>query len=147
MTQALLKQQLAWWMSHEPQLLEKLADSLRVRFESLLELPELPVLLVECLKFLYLAGNANNNEKLTPSIIVDETWHGLILFTASYQQFCQQFYGAFIHHHPGGDEASNHKQLQFTLYALQAQFGKLDSTIWPTDAVLDITGQCGTCES
>jgi hypothetical protein len=144
MNQALLTQQLAWWMSHEPQLFEKLADSLRVRFDPL---PELSILLVECLKFLYLAGNVKNNEKFTPSIMVDETWHCLILFTASYQQFCQQFYGEFIHHHPGGDEAVNHKQLQFTLYALQAQFGKLDSTIWPTDVVLDITGSCSTCES
>jgi hypothetical protein len=144
MNQKLLAEQSAWWMSHEPQLLEKLADSLRTRFDPL---PELSILLVECLKFLYLAGNAKKNEKFTPSIMVDETWHCLILFTASYQQFCQTFYGEFIHHHPGGDEAVNYKQLQFTLYALQAQFGKLESTIWPTDVVLDITGSCSTCES
>lgn len=147
MNEMVIKQQLDWWLSHEPQLLEKLEQSLLGRFATLPELPELPVLLVECLKFLYLASKTNKNEKFTPSVIVDETWHCLILFTASYHKFCQQFYGAFIHHHPGGDEVSNHKQLQFTLYALQAQFGRLDSTIWPTDAVLDITGQCGSCES
>jgi len=149
MNDVMLQQQLNWWLEREPQLLEKLMDSLNTRFS--VEIAP-SALLLECFKFLYLAGEANkqqpqHRDKFTPSIIVDETWHCLILYTQSYHQFCQKFYGAFIHHHPGGDEEDNYKQLQFTLYALQAQFGKLDATIWPTDAVLDITGQCSTCES
>lgn len=149
MNHDLMKQQLSWWLSNEPQLLTKLEDSLNKQFD---ELPNLSVLLTECLKFLYLAGHAqqadgSSYQKFTPSVLVDEAWHCLILHTRSYHQFCQQFYGAFIHHHPGGDEATNHKQLQTTLYALQDQFGKLDANVWPASNVLDISGKCSACES
>jgi hypothetical protein len=35
-----------------------------------------------------------------PSRAVDEAWHGLILCTALYADFCQRAYGTFLHHHP-----------------------------------------------
>jgi hypothetical protein len=37
-----------------------------------------------------------------PSHAVDEAWHGLILCTARYAEFCDQAYGRFLHHHPDG---------------------------------------------
>ena len=37
-----------------------------------------------------------------PSRAVDEAWHGLILCTARYSEFCQAAYGRFLHHHPDG---------------------------------------------
>ena len=37
-----------------------------------------------------------------PSHAVDEAWHGLILCTARYQDFCTKAYGTFMHHHPVG---------------------------------------------
>ncbi|MGU3501905.1 hypothetical protein [Mycobacterium sp. C31M] len=37
-----------------------------------------------------------------PSHAVDEAWHGLILCTARYQDFCTTAYGKFMHHHPCG---------------------------------------------
>jgi hypothetical protein len=37
-----------------------------------------------------------------PSRAVDEAWHGLILCTARYQEFCNEAYGQFMHHHPVG---------------------------------------------
>src|SRR6185503_18905048 len=37
-----------------------------------------------------------------PSRAVDEAWHGLILCTARYAQFCTAAYGEFLHHHPDG---------------------------------------------
>lgn len=37
-----------------------------------------------------------------PSRAVDEAWHGLILCTARYAQFCRAAYGEFLHHHPDG---------------------------------------------
>lgn len=37
-----------------------------------------------------------------PSHAVDEAWHGLILCTVRYEQFCQAAYGRFLHHHPDG---------------------------------------------
>jgi hypothetical protein len=37
-----------------------------------------------------------------PSHAVDEAWHGLILCTMRYQEFCANAYGRFMHHHPVG---------------------------------------------
>jgi hypothetical protein len=37
-----------------------------------------------------------------PSHAVDEAWHGLILCTARYAEFCHRAYGQFLHHHPEG---------------------------------------------
>ena len=37
-----------------------------------------------------------------PSHAVDEAWHGCILCTARYAEFCDQAYGKFLHHHPEG---------------------------------------------
>ncbi len=38
----------------------------------------------------------------SPTELVDEAWHGFILHTKDYQQFCKQRYGHFIHHVPHG---------------------------------------------
>src|SRR6266516_3585391 len=37
-----------------------------------------------------------------PSHAVDEAWHGFILCTARYAEFCTAAYGTFLHHHPEG---------------------------------------------
>ena len=37
-----------------------------------------------------------------PSHAVDEAWHGLILCTARYRDFCDTAYGRFMDHHPVG---------------------------------------------
>ncbi|HYZ68135.1 MAG TPA: hypothetical protein VE666_10090 [Mycobacterium sp.] len=42
-----------------------------------------------------------------PSRAVDEAWHGLILCTARYQDFCTNAYGQFMHHHPVGGAPAN----------------------------------------
>ncbi len=38
-----------------------------------------------------------------PSHAVDEAWHGLILCTKRYADFCARAYGRFLHHFPEGD--------------------------------------------
>ncbi|MFI5782119.1 hypothetical protein [Nocardia sp. NPDC051570] len=38
-----------------------------------------------------------------PSHAVDEAWHGLILCTNRYADFCDTAYGRFLHHFPEGD--------------------------------------------
>ncbi len=37
-----------------------------------------------------------------PSHAVDEAWHGLILCTERYADFCDRAYGRFLHHYPDG---------------------------------------------
>jgi hypothetical protein len=42
-----------------------------------------------------------------PSRAVDEAWHGLILCTAEYSEFCSRAYGGYLHHHPEGAAPSH----------------------------------------
>lgn len=35
-----------------------------------------------------------------PSTLVDEAWHAFMLCTYEYSQFCEKFFGGFIHHRP-----------------------------------------------
>ncbi|MGE2834195.1 hypothetical protein [Mycobacterium sp. SMC-4] len=37
-----------------------------------------------------------------PSRAVDEAWHGFILCTVRYSDFCTHAYGRYLHHHPEG---------------------------------------------
>lgn len=47
-----------------------------------------------------------------PSEVVDDLWHEFILYTRSYEVFCRQAFGAFLHHSPavvlsGGQRQQN----------------------------------------
>jgi hypothetical protein len=42
-----------------------------------------------------------------PSRAVDEAWHGLILCTMRYDDFCAKAYGKFMHHTPVGGAPAN----------------------------------------
>jgi len=53
----------------------------------------------ELKKFLYLARRSGEALPVT-SIGVDAVWHNFILFTARYQQFCEDLLGGFVHHYP-----------------------------------------------
>lgn len=37
-----------------------------------------------------------------PSVAVDELWHEFIIFTRDYHDFCNNVYGAYLHHDPYG---------------------------------------------
>jgi hypothetical protein len=77
-----------------------------------------------------------------PSHAVDEAWHGFILCTALYQDFCAKAYGRFLHHHPDGVEsavaqpkASMDDQLRRTVVAwsLVARPGE-ECVLWNLDS-------------
>src|SRR3954451_2760734 len=55
-------------------------------------------------QWLRCAGAALRDDQVIgmPSHAVDEAWHGFILCTARYADFCQAAYGRFLHHHPEG---------------------------------------------
>jgi hypothetical protein len=75
-----------------------------------------------------------------PSHAVDEAWHGLILCTALYQQFCAKAYGRFLHHRPvdgapaGTPADSMDDQLRRTVVAwsLVARPGE-ECVLWDLD--------------
>jgi hypothetical protein len=57
---------------------------------------------------------------------VDEVWHGLILFTREYDDFCRTAFGTFIHHVPRTSRTpeSDHGSETF-LAAYQDVFGEI----------------------
>lgn len=52
----------------------------------------------ETLEFLYLCGTSTRS--WVPTKRVDTVWHHFILFTHSYAEFCEHFFGRFVHHIP-----------------------------------------------
>jgi hypothetical protein len=71
------------------------------RFTDLFDIPEQEAddIFNETKKFLFISrmpGVFIPDELL----IVDEMWHNFILFTKEYQQFCQLYFGAYLHHTP-----------------------------------------------
>jgi hypothetical protein len=48
-------------------------------------------------QFLALSGNGTRK---SPTKEVDLAWHEFILFTRDYAQFCEKYFGTFIHHIP-----------------------------------------------
>ncbi|UUY04989.1 hypothetical protein LRS13_05520 [Svornostia abyssi] len=83
-----------------------------------------------------------------PSRAVDEAWHGLILCTARYADFCDAAYGRFLHHHPedGGsdDHAPMGEQLARTVVAwsLVARPGE-ECVLWDLDARVGVEAPWG----
>ena len=83
-------------------------------------------------RFLYLCGAEGHRGPFAPSPVVDEGWHAFILFTEDYAQFCEQFFGRFIHHCPrkSGDVPDGGSAVRRTLDILEQVFGNLPSTRW-----------------
>ena len=87
-----------------------------------------------------------------PSRAVDEAWHGLILCTATYSEFCEQAYGRFLHHHPEGAAPARvaasagdaHEQLRRTVVAwsLVAEPGER-CVLWDLDRQVGVAEPWG----
>jgi hypothetical protein len=50
--------------------------------------------------YFYICHQAQHRGVAMPSQLVDDVWHEFILFTRSYQLFCQKALGHFLHHTP-----------------------------------------------
>jgi len=98
----------------------------------------------ELIKFLDV--NAQTLLKRTPSLVVDAMWHEFILFTKLYDSFCDQRYGRFIHHQPGGSRQENQRQYCETLEDIQRVFGTLNETYWPIPSFMSVDVSCGSCD-
>ena len=122
-------------ISHNPVLISKISKSAQLRHD------EVQRLIEEVIKFLNLI--AFSNQQLTPSIMVDLAWHELILCTRYYHEFCDENWGEFIHHNPGGDQKKNNRNFQKTLILYKKYYGNVPVKFWgdvPEKA-------CGSCES
>lgn len=103
-------------------------------------------------QWLRCCGAAMRDEQVIgmPSHAVDEAWHGLILCTRVYADFCDRAYGRFLHHHPegGGGVPSDPRQLERTVLAWQlvARPGE-ECVLWDADERLGLPEPWGVPEA
>jgi hypothetical protein len=112
--------------------------------------------LSETIKFLYLAA-ASTEGQLTPSVRIDLAWHEFILFTRTYQHFCETNFGKLIHHEPSDNHAVNSQQYADTLALYRQRFGEPPVEFWggakcghEKNSEIDrakVSASCGNCES
>ncbi|MEO0794093.1 MAG: hypothetical protein AAFX93_02970 [Verrucomicrobiota bacterium] len=100
--------------------------------------------LVEVIRFMQLVSNSPTT--LTPSLRVDLVWHEFILFTREYARFCEEQFGHFIHHTPGGSRADNHQQYRNTLRQYNQIFGPPKMSFWANPFLDPDTSGCGACD-
>lgn len=99
--------------------------------------------LLEVIRFMYLC--AHTQSVLTPSALVDAVWHEFILFTRSYENFCTEYLGQFVHHQPSKNQGKELFQYQQTLAQYQQYFGASNAIFWPQ--ANEAESKCGACEN
>lgn len=115
----LLNEKVDYLLKHSPLLSERIASAVPGR--------DSKNTLRELIKFLDICAV----QASTPSILIDYAWHELILFTRCYQEFCNHFYGKFIHHSPDSSTEQNNKRYENTIYALKKEHFRVDKYYWP----------------
>ncbi|WP_327147809.1 hypothetical protein [Nocardia sp. NBC_01329] len=97
------------------------------------------------------AAMANGQVIGMPSHAIDEAWHGLILCTRRYADFCELAYGQFLHHYPDGDDptpAAGQDDMASRLgrtvvaWSLVARPGE-ECVLWDLDSRLGLDGPWG----
>ena len=65
---------------------------------------EAEVLFQDVLRWLWLSNKAHESHTamfVDPTMqLFDEMWHTFILFTRDYQEFCDRYFGFYVHHKP-----------------------------------------------
>ena len=88
-----------------------------------------------------------SSERLTPSLPIDLVWHEFILCTKLYQRHCENYYGRFIHHHPGGNEKENQQNFKRTLQLYYQHYGEPPAALWGPSTYIDAEkAECGSCD-
>jgi hypothetical protein len=89
-------------------LLYKFMENFDVTFE------EADELFMETKKWLWLCGQPTKDVRMAiqhDMVMLDEMWHGFILFTREYMEFGRKYFGKYLHHAPTTkDEKDKHKE-------------------------------------
>ena len=87
------------------------------------------MLFAELKKYMWLVAHDCEDMQMW-SARVDGVWHEFILFTKQYQNFCQRFFGTFIHHTPNtGTMLSDRPSRDYFLASYEKSFG-LPPKVW-----------------
>ncbi|WP_411113426.1 glycine-rich domain-containing protein [Streptomyces sp. 029-5] len=101
-------------------------------------------IVTEALKFVDAAAQFPT-AKITPSNVVDEGWHALILHTNLYEKLCHRL-GRFVHHWPERPDAERHDEhaLTRTATVIEKAGHTVDSELWtgPARALVPVAANC-----
>ncbi|WP_051821533.1 glycine-rich domain-containing protein [Streptomyces sp. NRRL F-5065] len=101
-------------------------------------------IVVEALKFMDTAAQFPT-VTITPSNVVDEGWHALILHTNLYKKLCRRL-GRFVHHWPERPDAARHDEhaLTRTVAIIEQAGHTVDSELWtgPAKALVPVAANC-----
>lgn len=127
-------------IEENPIIIKKIATS------CLIEEKESKKCLIESLKYLDLVFFTK--QKLTPSVLVDNAWHEFLLCSVSYEKFCNEKFGRFIHHHPGGRTTETKSNFKKTIKHYILNIGEPAESYWGKYAKEEWNAnQCGSCLS
>lgn len=101
-------------------------------------------ILTQALAFVATAAS-RSGRAMTPSRVVDEGWHTLILHTELYWRLCARF-GNFVHHMPEIAFAGRHDQavIDRTTALIQQAGWDVDLDLWrgPEDSLVPVAAKC-----
>ena len=106
----------------QPQVVHRLQKQLKISEQ------EASGLFRDTLQFLFLCGTHGGH--LAPTRTIDEGWHAFILHTQDYAEFCDRFFGRFLHHVPGDENVPMSRRLETaaqTFELARETFGELSS--------------------
>ena len=127
-------------IEENPIIEEKIANSCQI------DQKESKSCLIEALKYLDLVSFTK--QRLTPSVLVDNAWHEFILCSVSYEKFCNEKFGRFIHHHPGGRTTETKNNFKKTIKRYILNIGEPIEKYWGKFAKQEWdASQCGSCMS
>jgi hypothetical protein len=66
----------------------------------------------ELKKYLWLCNSVTTHRIPMLSRLVDEVWHQFVLFTTEYTDFCERFFGRYVHHTPNEAPSANDEPAQ-----------------------------------
>ncbi|MFF5441712.1 glycine-rich domain-containing protein [Streptomyces achromogenes] len=95
----------------------------------------------------FLAATRTTDHKMTPSLRVDQFWHGFVLHTKPYADFCAGL-GQFIHHVPDRgrhNPKEGRKALALTVETIRAAGFTIDPEFWPNEGAADCTQSYAGC--
>lgn len=86
-----------------------------------IEASEVEIIYEDMLRYLWLTAQLEVERESNPETpdvtlwggmgIIDEMWHAFILYTQSYANFCDKYFGRFIHHPPPVQKFAKNKAL------------------------------------
>jgi hypothetical protein len=89
---------------------------------------------------------ANHKIELSPPILIDTAWHEALIDTVNYRNFCREFFGATLDHHPPiSDEdfrLENFDLTRKTVEFAREMFGHdLETLVWRRSKRVQVLAQ------